>query len=136
MSVSQVSGSTYDPFTLEPVKTGEDALDRNAFLTLLITQMQHQDPLKPMEDREFIAQLAQFSSLEQMQQVNRNIEILAISTAITQATGYLGHTITAQTPEDAEPFTGTVSAVKYVDGIPMLVIGDREIQPGYILSVE
>lgn len=136
MAISQVSGNTYDPYTLEPVKTGENALDRNAFLSLLITQLQYQDPMKPMEDREFIAQLAQFSSLEQMTQVNDRLGLLAVGSAITQATGYLGRTVTAQTPDDEQPFTGTVSAVKYVEGVPMLVIGEREVNPGYVLSVK
>lgn len=49
-------------------------LDKDAFLRLLTTQLSHQDPLNPMEDREFIAQLAQFSSLEQMQNLNQNFE--------------------------------------------------------------
>jgi len=136
MAISQVSGNTYDPYTLEAVKSGENALDRNAFLSLLITQLQYQDPMKPMEDREFIAQLAQFSSLEQMTQVNDRLGLLAVGSAITQATGYLGRTVTAQTPDDEQPFTGTVSAVKYVEGVPMLVIGEREVNPGYVLSVK
>lgn len=49
-------------------------LDKDAFLRLLTTQLANQDPLNPMEDREFIAQLAQFSSLEQMQNLNKSIE--------------------------------------------------------------
>nr|WP_236911998.1 flagellar hook capping FlgD N-terminal domain-containing protein [Clostridium sp. Cult1] len=52
-------------------------LDKDAFLRLLTTQLANQDPLSPIEDREFIAQLAQFSSLEQMQNLNKNVEKLS-----------------------------------------------------------
>lgn len=50
-----------------------DILGKDAFLKLLITQLRNQDPLNPMEDKEFIAQMAQFSTLEQMQELNKNI---------------------------------------------------------------
>lgn len=49
-------------------------LDKDAFLRLLTTQLANQDPLSPMEDKEFIAQLAQFSSLEQMTELNKTME--------------------------------------------------------------
>lgn len=52
--------------------SGNKDLDKDAFLRLLTTQLANQDPLNPMEDREFIAQLAQFSGLEQMQNLNKN----------------------------------------------------------------
>lgn len=48
------------------------SLDKDAFLRLLMTQMSHQDPLNPMEDKDMLAQLAQFSSLEQMNNLNTN----------------------------------------------------------------
>ena len=59
-----------------PVPTREPSqdLDRNAFLQLLIVQLQHQDPLNPMDDRDFMAQMAQFSALEQMIQLNNTFE--------------------------------------------------------------
>jgi flagellar basal-body rod modification protein FlgD len=55
----------------------EDTLGRNAFLNLLVTQLQHQDPTQPQADGEFLAQLAQFSTLEQLQQVNKTLETIA-----------------------------------------------------------
>lgn len=57
----------------KPSKANND-MDKDAFLRLLTTQLSHQDPLNPIEDREFIAQLAQFSSLEQMTELNKTFE--------------------------------------------------------------
>lgn len=56
------------------IDTRKNDLDKDAFLRLLTTQLANQDPLNPMEDREFIAQLAQFTALEQMQNLNKNFE--------------------------------------------------------------
>jgi hypothetical protein len=69
-----------------PRNTGE--LDRDAFLMLLITQMQHQDPLNPMDDRDFLAQMAQFSALEQQQHMTRAMEL-------SQAHGMIGRMVYA-----------------------------------------
>ena len=54
-----------------------DSLGRNAFLNLLITQLQHQDPTEPQADGEFLAQLAQFSTLEQLEQMNQKLDTIA-----------------------------------------------------------
>jgi len=77
-------------------------LGKDAFLMLLITQLRNQDPMSPMEDKEFIAQLAQFSSLEQMQTMNSKLEPLAASFELfaksQSAAGMIGRTITATDP--------------------------------------
>lgn len=54
------------------VQRNTGKLDKDAFLRLLVTQLSNQDPLNPMEDKEFIAQMAQFSTLEQMQNLNKD----------------------------------------------------------------
>jgi flagellar basal-body rod modification protein FlgD len=59
-----------------PLKPRTDGLGRDAFLRLLVTQMQHQDPLQPQANGEFLAQLAQFSSLESLQSIKADIEAL------------------------------------------------------------
>jgi flagellar basal-body rod modification protein FlgD len=55
----------------------KDPLSRDAFLSLLVTQLRHQDPTEPMDNSQFIAQLATFSSLEQLQQVNTTLSSIA-----------------------------------------------------------
>ena len=56
--------------------SGKNVVDKNEFLMLLVTQLQNQDPLNPMDYTEFTSQMAQFSSLEQLQNLNTNIEKL------------------------------------------------------------
>lgn len=81
---------TIDPTTLtaaadtsSTTQKNADALGRNAFLNLLVTQLQHQDPTQPQADGEFLAQLAQFSQLEQLQQMNQKLAALeAILTGV------------------------------------------------------
>ena len=58
--------------TSEPTSS-RDAINKNEFLLLLVTQLQHQDPLNPMDNAEFTSQTAQFASLEQLQNINENL---------------------------------------------------------------
>lgn len=86
-------------------------LGKDAFLQILITQLQNQDPTNPMDDREFIAQMAQFSSLEQMQNMTKAMENLLISQQQTQLmsyTNFIGkevkwHEITDKLDEKGQP---------------------------------
>jgi len=79
-------------------RTAKKELGKEDFLNLLVTQMQYQDPLKPMENSEFTAQLAQFSSLDQLYSLNEGMAALAGSQETlgeTQAVGYIGKEIQA-----------------------------------------
>ncbi|MBI4265883.1 MAG: hypothetical protein HY657_16020 [Acidobacteria bacterium] len=74
------TASTSTGSTASATPMREASLGRDAFLQLLVTQLRHQDPTRPKEDGEFIAQLAQFSSLEQLTQIQKTLE--AISAAL------------------------------------------------------
>ncbi|MFZ5943705.1 MAG: flagellar hook capping FlgD N-terminal domain-containing protein [Bacillota bacterium] len=116
-------------------------LGKDDFLRLLVTQLKHQDPLNPMEDKEFIAQTAQFTSLEQMQNMNKNIEeglmgLLAVQEellismnswqSITNGFNLIGKEVRG-TNGDGEIIAGIVEKVKLTGVTPIAVIGGREL---------
>jgi flagellar basal-body rod modification protein FlgD len=102
-------------------------LDRDAFLKLLIAELQNQDPLKPMEDKDFIAQLAQFSSLEQMQQLNQAFEAIGKNEAATRAFAMIGKKVDYVSSEGDEPATGYVDGIVFDAGLPVLEIGSARV---------
>ena len=74
---------------------GPNSLDYNSFLQLLIAQMKNQDPTKPADPSQFIAQLASFSNVEQAIKTNSKLDSMMTSLALTQADGFIGHTVTS-----------------------------------------
>jgi len=103
----------------------EMGLDRDAFLKLLITQLRYQDPLNPMEDKEFIAQMAQFSSLEQMQQMNRSLNNFLESNFLYQAGALIGREVEIKSL-DGEEITGLVKEVIFTEQGPKVVLDNGE----------
>ena len=99
MSVDAVDGAGAGALTQSLVGDNE-SLGKDEFLKLLVAQIGHQDPLNPMDDKEFIAQLAQFSSLEQQIASNKNLEMLAVgqtALANSQITDLIGKKVRVQT---------------------------------------
>ncbi|WDY59453.1 flagellar hook assembly protein FlgD [Pseudomonas sp. PSKL.D1] len=85
LSASGVSTGTKKTTTDTASSTGTDSLGKDAFLQLLVTQMQHQNPLDPQENGEFVAQLAQFSSLEGITSLNESVTSITNAMASSQA---------------------------------------------------
>lgn len=116
-------------------RTPSSNLDKDDFLKLLCTQLQNQDPTSPMEDMEFISEMASFSSLEQMLNIGEDVKTLTSNVTNTnkanQALMYLGTTVTAATSdEEGDALTGKVEMVGFDDGEPFLKVGD------YALSLD
>ena len=125
--------SNYGSATTQSAAT--TPLNRDAFLKLLITQLRNQSPLSPMDDTEFIAQLAQFSSLEQMQNMNQNLESFISSQSAFEALNLIGRTVTATNPETNEELTGQVESIQFRAGVPYLRVQGVDIPLSYVQSV-
>ena len=118
--MTKIANDYYLPQAGPKISTTNDnsALGKDAFLQILITQLQNQDPTSPMDDREFIAQMAQFSSLEQMQNMTKAMENLLASQEQTQLMNYSTfggkevkwHELTEELDKDGKPISidGTV----------------------------
>ncbi len=98
-------------------------LDFQSLLKIILTQLTYQDPLKPVDNTEFVSQLAQFSQLQQSQTLNDQISTLLAAQSATQATGLLGRTVdvTSSTAGTAT-VSGQVSAITFVSGQPELTV--------------
>lgn len=113
----------------------QKVLGQNDFLRLLATQFQAQDPLKPMEDTAFIAQMAQFSSLEQSSAMASSLLVIRGHQINATANSYLGHRVTFDTG-DGTTFSGSVDAVDVSGAEPRLISGDRSFSLSAVLRVE
>ncbi len=91
----------------------EKNLGKESFLKLLVTELQHQDPTAPMKDREFISQMAQFSALEQMTNMNKSIQRLNRSARTGEAYSLLGRRVEAFNPVSGEKIEGIVKSIFY-----------------------
>jgi flagellar basal-body rod modification protein FlgD len=99
-------------------------LDYDSFLKLLTAQMKFQDPTKPMDSTQFVAQLASFSNVEQSIKMNNKLDALITTSSLNQADGLIGKTVT--TP-DGE-VTGKVKAVQiFSDGVVAILENDTKI---------
>ena len=86
MTTNPVSSTSTTASDTAPIPRA-DGMGRDAFLKLLVTQLQHQDPTQPQADGEFIAQLAQFSSLEQLTQMQATLTSMAAAMGVQTPVG-------------------------------------------------
>jgi len=99
-----------------------NTLGKDDFLRILLTQLAHQDPTAPMQDREFIAQMAQFSSLEQMSNMAADFAKMANMLRSSEATGALGKAVEINHLEGT--VQGIIQAVTR-DEVPQILVNGR-----------
>ncbi len=123
--------------------------DSNMFLTLMLQQLQNQDPTQPTDNTEWLAQLAQYSSLEQMTQMNSGLtdcmnyisamySDMSANSEITQTLSLIGKEVTIKDPEDStglKKITGKVEEASFEDGTGQVKVGDNYYSIANIISV-
>lgn len=130
-AIAATTASSYVPGSARvPIQT----LGQNDFLKLLVTQMTSQDPMNPQKDTDFIAQMAQFSSLEQSKTMQSDIAALKAQQSVAQANSMIGATVTLQV-NDTTTATGMVSSVSIDNGTPKLVVGGQMFGLDQVLSI-
>ena len=119
--VSNVTTAT-EPQYSTPLRVHKNTLGQDDFLKLLVTKMSSQDPMNPQGDAEFIAQMAQFSALEQAKSMTADIALLKAQQEVLTANGLIGRTVTI-TEGDDEVAQGMVTSVAVNErGAPEVVI--------------
>lgn len=139
MSISSISSTgalpAKDPITGLAMNknAGKQVMDADDFMKLLTTQLTTQDPMNPMKDTEFISQMANFSSLEQMRSLSKSFDSFTSDQKMAAAPAYLGRqvTITNATGD----VTGVVEAIKLSNGKPTVVVNGKTYDTNLITSI-
>jgi flagellar basal-body rod modification protein FlgD len=126
--------ATYQAGVAGEPREAKKELGKDEFLKILAAQFRGQNPLEPLNDTEFIAQMAQFSSLEQLQNISAKLETFEEDLVWGQYMALLGKELYALTVDD-EFIEGTVTGVSFKNGQFQLEIDGREYDIGAIISV-
>lgn len=128
--VSGSQNSTSSSSSRIPAQT----LDQDDFLNLLVTQLKMQDPLDPQSNTDFIAQMAQFSSLSTNTSTNTKVTELQSAIQFQQANGLLGRTVVLQSNSSTQ-VCGTVSGITIDAGTPKIVVNGQSYDLSQVVSV-
>lgn len=128
----------------DPIQTSSESseLGKSSFMNLLVTQLKNQNPLEPSQNTEMIAQLAQFSTLEQMTEMNDNLVGLAVlqqsnalMSQLTSSSALIGQSVKYVDPDTQVETWGSVDSVKIQDGLAVLDIAGKSIPLGNVIEI-
>lgn len=129
-NVDQTGSSMYTGNTVKNVGKSKSMADQDTFLKLLVAQMKYQDPSKPADSTQFLAQTAQFTQVEKLGQI---ADMLSAQQLIG-ASSLVGRTITYLGPDGADE-TGVVTAAKLGGSEPTLKVGNTDVQLSTVKEV-
>ncbi len=115
-------------------KQPEDQFGKDTFLKLLVAQLKYQDPLKPSDPQSFLTQTAQFTSVEKLTELTKQLEATAKTSSISTAAGLLGRWVSYVDEEGAEVIGQVAAASPTADGI-MLSVDGKDIGLDQIVHI-
>lgn len=113
--------------TVDPSQTGFNGLSSEDFLKILVTQLQNQDPSKPMDGDQLLNQISQMRSLQANLELEKSLKSLSLGQQLGSATSFIGKTVTAVTGTNQTEVTGLVEKVQIKDGQTLLRINNADI---------
>ena len=137
MQIAPVGTSTSpaaSPSSPQQAAASAFGLGFGSLLKIILTQLTYQDPLKPMDNFQFVSQLAQFSQIQLGQTTNERLEALVNAQGTLQASGLLGRQV--DVTSEGALLTGRVVAVSFADGLPRLTVetDDKQTVSGLALA--
>lgn len=120
------SGGAASGASTSDTATSAFGLSFESLLKIVLTQLTYQDPLKPMDNFEFVSQLAQFSQIQQGQTMSDSLQTLVSAQSTLQATSLLGNQV--DIPAGSATISGTVTGVAFNNGTPSVTIETADHQ--------
>jgi flagellar basal-body rod modification protein FlgD len=131
VKAASTSSSSSDSSSTGLTDATLNELGRDEFLTLLVAQLKNQDPMNPVKDSDFVAQLAQFSSLQEIRNLSEATRQASELSVASSAAGLIGRTVEAEIVNsdtgETTTISGEVSEVRMKNGVPALMIGDTQV---------
>jgi len=134
-SVGSTSESSSSKTTQSTTTNRYDSLDTEAFLKLMVAELQNQDPMQPMDSSQIIDQIASIRAIHSNDKLSNTLDATLLGQSLFTASGLIGRTVSGLN-NDAERVTGTVDRVEVADGIATLYIGDDAITMENITEIK
>ena len=140
MAISSVTNTSSTQSGKDPItglsmssNAGKQMLGADDFMKLLTTQLTSQDPMNPMKDTEFISQMANFTSLEQMRTLSKSFQTFTTDQKMSAAPAFLGRNVTVK--DATGDVTGLVDSITLKDGKPAIVINGKSYDTNLITGI-
>ena len=135
METSSVGASSTQTGQTASSNDAFGGVDMDDFLKLLVTELQNQDPLDPMNNQEILQQISQIREIESTQRLTDTLESVLLGQNIVTASNLIGQTVTALTDE-AEWVTGKVDRVSLDEGVSTLHVGEHSIDLNNVSEIQ